>query len=221
LREEHLRVGRTARYFSLGPTSGDAAELWIVCHGYGQLASRLLRRFAAIDDGQRLIVAPEALSRFYIDPPRERIGRSDAPIGASWMTREDRESEIEDYVSYLDTVLERVASGFRSPPRLVVLGFSQGVATVCRWVARGRVSPERLILWSGSLPPELFPLAAESPLRAPRLTLVAGGDDEYATEGVRRQQERALKTAGLPFELVTHPGGHEVVGDVVRGLAAG
>ena len=36
---------------------------------------------------------PEGLSRFYLDDPRKRHG-PDAPIGASWMTREDREHEI-------------------------------------------------------------------------------------------------------------------------------
>ncbi|MFL5521990.1 MAG: hypothetical protein ACJ8B6_13695, partial [Gemmatimonadales bacterium] len=54
-----LIVPRTARYYTLGPTHGFPRELWFVCHGYGQLAGRFLRQFAPLDDGTRLIVAPE------------------------------------------------------------------------------------------------------------------------------------------------------------------
>jgi predicted esterase len=217
VQEGHIEVPRRARYFSLGPDG--ASELWIACHGYGQLAGRFLRRFAEIDDGSRLIVAPEALSRFYLDPPQKRLGNPEAPIGASWMTREDRESEIEDYVRYLDALhdatLERCSSG----ARVVVLGFSQGVATVCRWVERGRVRADDLVLWSGSLPPELFPLGARSRLREPRLTIVTGDADEYATEKVKRHQAATLRDSALEFRLVTHPGGHELYGDVLRSLS--
>jgi predicted esterase len=220
VRERHLEVPRTARYHVLGPEPRDpaAVELWIVLHGYGQLARRFLRRFAAIDDGSRAIVAPEALARFYLDPPRERVGRPDAPIGATWMTREDREAEIADYVRYLDRLLESVADGGRSQP-LTILGFSQGVATACRWVATGAASPSRLILWSGALPPELFPLSVDSALRLPALTVVAGDTDEYATPRVRTAQESVLREASLEFEVVTHPGGHEIDPDTLRRLA--
>ena len=60
-------VPRTARYYTLGPTHGFPRELWFVCHGFGQLAGRFIRQFASLDDGTRLIVAPEALSRYYLD----------------------------------------------------------------------------------------------------------------------------------------------------------
>ena len=46
-----IRVRRTARYYTLGPTHGFPRELWIVCHGYGQLAGKFLRQFAPLDDG--------------------------------------------------------------------------------------------------------------------------------------------------------------------------
>src|SRR2546425_9676771 len=84
-----------------------------VCHGSGQLAARSLRHFEPLADGTRLVVAPEALSRFYLEdttvPAKER------KVGATWMTRENRLSEIDDYVRYLDAlhaeVFARVARG--------------------------------------------------------------------------------------------------------------
>ena len=43
MRPRHLTVSRTARYFTLGPDGAPVRELWIVLHGYAQLASRSIR----------------------------------------------------------------------------------------------------------------------------------------------------------------------------------
>ena len=94
MEEHHLAATRTARYFTLGGGAG-VHHVWFVLHGYGQLASALLRNFEGLANPSRLIVAPEGLSRFYVDP----IASGPAArrrVGASWMTREDRLIEIED-----------------------------------------------------------------------------------------------------------------------------
>ena len=134
MQEHHLSVNRTARYFTLGSSSRGVAEVWFACHGYGQLAARFLEKLRVLDDGRRYLVAPEGLSRFYLsESPAERR------VGASWMTREDRLAEIDDYVPYLDAVSADV---FRSLDRARVtvhaLGYSQGAATASRWVAMGK-----------------------------------------------------------------------------------
>ena len=62
--EHHLVVTRTARYFTVGGSDGGAEdanelrEMWIVCHGYGQLASRFLEPFVPLAAPWRRIVAP-------------------------------------------------------------------------------------------------------------------------------------------------------------------
>src|SRR2546425_708962 len=99
VKEHHIGVARTARYFTLGNSSSGVGEVWFACHGYGQLAARFLEKLRVLDGGRRYLVAPEGLSRFYLSgSPTERR------VGASWMTREDRLAEIEDYVRYLDAV---------------------------------------------------------------------------------------------------------------------
>src|SRR4051794_20826418 len=102
--DEHtFSTPRTARYFTLG-TLATAGDVWFVCHGYGQLASRFLERFRPLEAGDRCVIAPEGLSRFYLtESPGERR------VGVSWMTREDRLHEIDDYVRYLDAVHARIA----------------------------------------------------------------------------------------------------------------
>src|SRR5256885_12966424 len=93
--EHHLPVSRTARYYTLGAAGPGTRQVWVVCHGYGQLASRFLEKLRVLDDGTRYLVAPEGLSRFYLsESPTERRG------GASWMIREGRLARKEDYVPY-------------------------------------------------------------------------------------------------------------------------
>src|SRR5947199_10791389 len=102
MQEHHFSTRRTARFFTLGSPER-STDLWILCHGYGQLASRFLERFRPIEAERRCIVAPEGLSRFYLtDSPAERR------VGASWMTREDRLHEIDDYVRYLDALHAKI-----------------------------------------------------------------------------------------------------------------
>ena len=225
MKERHIRVARTGRYYTLGPNDPPPEEIWVVCHGYRQLARRFLPRFAGLDDGKRLIVAPEGLSRFYLHDNELRHGK-EVPIGATWMTREDRESEIEDYVGFLDAVLAEVTRNLgdapiggvegkgrdvdKGCPRLTVLGFSQGAQTVSRWVAAGEMATERIILWGGYLPDDFDLDRGLDRLRSATLVLVRGLDDPYISEEVHASQEKRLQELGVPFQSVTHPGGHQL-----------
>lgn len=211
-------MSRTARYYSLGPTGASVAEVWLVCHGYGQLARYFLRRFASLDDGSRLIVAPEGLSRFYLSDPGGSHAK--ARVGATWMTREDRLNEIRDYVAYLDAVYQRIAAGLpRTGVRSVALGFSQGVATACRWAALGTAPVDELILWAERVPPDLdLPGTAER-LRRMRIVLVAGATDPAASPQALEEERHRLAQHGIPSDVVTFAGGHELDPDTLRVIA--
>src|SRR5437763_687904 len=106
--EARIEVPRSARYFLLGDRPGDVEEIWFVLHGIGQLASAFIAYFADLDDGRRMVVAPEALNRYYTAPIS--VPSSERPVGATWMTKEDRDAEIRDYTRYLDLVHQRVTS---------------------------------------------------------------------------------------------------------------
>jgi predicted esterase len=219
MQEHHFTVRRTARYYTLGPVDGPVDEVWIVCHGFAQLAGRFMRHFAAIDDGTRLIVAPEALNRFYVEAVPGVHG-PDSKVGATWMTREDRLHEIGDYVWYLDALADRLYAGLdRARVRLTVLGFSQGVATVARWAVQGATRPEHLILWAGALPPEIDTGAgAEMLASLPRLSLVVGTADADAQRAVPRERERMARL-GIDYQLISFDGGHHLDADTLRALA--
>jgi len=197
MQEHHFSTSRSARYFTLGSPE-HAGDLWFVCHGYGQLAARFLERFHPLEAEGRCIVAPEGLSRFYLtESPSERR------VGASWMTREDRLYEIDDYVRYLDGVYAKLAP---RKARVTALGFSQGTATVCRWVALGSSRIDHLIVWGGEVPPDLD----LKRLRVPRLTLVYGTRDEFFTPKIVTATEARLREHKIAYELVPFEGGHEI-----------
>ncbi|HLA64604.1 MAG TPA: hypothetical protein VK610_09275 [Rhodothermales bacterium] len=219
-----LDVPRTARYYTLG--TAPVREVWLACHGYGQLAARFAAHFEPLAADGRLVVAPEGLSRFYTDDRHERVG-------ASWMTREAREDEIADQIRYLDAALTEACEHAGVDPvavPLVAFGFSQGAATAVRWLAlsplarareaaRGRRA-DRLVLWGSSLPHDLD-LAAEAPWLTPLdLTLVAGDRDPLAPPGRVLAEEKRLRAAGLPFRTVTFAGEHRLHEATLRALAA-
>ena len=207
--EEHLiTVARSARYYTCGASTPGArvAEVWFVLHGYGQLASRFGSHFERLAGPARLIVAPEGLSRFYAsDGPGGRL--ADRRVGASWMTREDRLAEITDYVAYLDAVHGAVLAGVTGQrPLVTVLGFSQGTATACRWVAQGIVRPRRLILWGGDVPPDLDLGVGRARFGALDLTLVVGRRDEYITPKILTRDTERLAQHEVPFKVVHYDG---------------
>jgi len=216
MQEHHIGVSRTARYFTLGNSSPGVAEVWFACHGYGQLAARFLEKLRVLDDGRRYLVAAEGLSRFYLsESPTERR------VGASWMTREDRLAEIDDYVAYLDAVYADVFESLdRARVTVHALGYSQGAATVSRWAALGKAKIDRLTLWGGEFPPDLDLTldAVVGRLRAARMTLVYGRSDEFITPKVVSGIVERLRQHGIPCGEIPFDGGHELNEAILRGL---
>jgi len=213
MQEHHLTVPCTARYFTLGAPARATRRVWFVLHGYGQLAGRFLGEFAALDDGQSLVVAPEGLSRYYTNHPRREVG-------ASWMTSEDRLTDIANYVRWLDLLYAHLFETLvRSDVTVTVLGFSQGAATAARWISHGRAITDRLVLWGELLPPDLDLEVAWAKLRDSRLTLVVGRDDAYADESRLEADEARLLDREIPYETVRYDGGHAIDPIVLRALA--
>lgn len=221
MRERHLVVTRTARYAVLGEAVRRPEEVWFVLHGYGQLARRFIRAFEPLDDGRRLIVAPEGLNHYYLDDAGGPHG-PEARVGATWMTREDRLTEISDYVSYLDALFRHTFAELdldRVDTRVVVLGFSQGAATASRWTVIGAARPDLLVLWGSPTPPDLDLDAAFTAWADLQLGLVYGTKDRYFDEARAVAEAERLRAHGLSPRLVGFEGGHELAADVLQELA--
>lgn len=212
---KHIEVVRTARYAVAGG-GPDTDEIWFVLHGYRQLAERFLARLLPLASERRLLVAPEALSRFYVDEPAGRHG-PEHRVGATWMTREDRDAEIRDYVGYLDRLHDEVRAG-KGGARVGVLGFSQGVHTAARWITLGAVRPERTVLWGAYLPHDLDAERARARLGDTRMVFVQGRADPFRREDLEREHEERVQGLGLEAETRWCEGGHELDDEVLEEL---
>lgn len=198
-----LTVPRTARYYTLGTPSEQTRDLWVVCHGYGQLARYFLRHFAVLDDGATVVVAPEGLSRFYLDGFSGRVG-------ATWMTKEDRLSEIEDQASYLSLLLRELMQQVPTDVRVHVLGFSQGGATVCRWLATGQVPCQHLVLWAAAFPEDIDFESGKTALKGIPVDVVYGTQDEFITSDKLQHQQDIMNRLGITPQIHTFNGGHTI-----------
>lgn len=205
-----LQVPRTAHLHQLGTLSAATRHLWIVCHGYGQLARYFIRHFEVLEDATTVIIAPEGLNKFYLQGFSGRVG-------ATWMTKEERLHEIEDYTQYLNLVYEQALQ--EAPNiQLHVLGFSQGAATVCRWLAQAKWPVAELVLWAGVFPEDMEMATAREVLSQTRLTYVYGLQDEFITDEKLQQQLSWVRQAGLEPEIITFAGKHEINAQVLLKL---
>lgn len=207
-----LTVSRTARYYTLGKADANTREVWFVLHGYGQLASHFTRHFKAIDDGTRLIVAPEALNRFYLGEDYKRIG-------ATWMTKEDRGAEIQDYLAYLNQLATRILQETGPEVRVNVLGFSQGATTASRWITLGGLQASRLILWAGPIAHDIDLSTFKDTFIDIDVAFVIGDKDHFITPSDVDQEMDRLRAAGIDFTLVPFEGTHRMNTDVLKRLA--
>jgi predicted esterase len=218
-KEHHIQVQRTARYYTIGEPGPATRDVWFVCHGYGQPAADFIREFEIIANRTRVIVAPEALSRHYL-PTEPGYHSGEARVGASWMTREDRQMEIADYVGYLDALYDEITTKVnRQNVSVTVLGFSQGGATADRWVSRGRSRVHRLVLWGAFLASDADLNQAATIFGDVKLTIVYGTKDKYTNEQLVEDYQTLLKEKTIPFELITFDGGHRMDRGTLKSLA--
>ena len=208
MEQRKVKVEKTGRYFTHGKREPHVRTVLFVCHGYAQLAERFLKKFEPVFRDDFFIVAPEGLHRFYA---RETSGN----VVASWMTSEDREDDIDDYLNFLDTVYRDVMPSFPKRVRIIVLGFSQGAATASRWITSGRSRIDELILWCGFFPPDLN--VAEIPEHV-KVKLVTASEDRYYSP-----EQMALQVAGMKklipeIEHFQFEGKHTIDGDALQKL---
>jgi predicted esterase len=209
VKKHDIQISTKARFFTLGELNEETEEVWFVLHGYGQLASRFLKKFEAIDDGRRLIVAPEGLSRFYWK------GFS-GNVVASWMTKEDRLDDIDNYVSYLDSVYDQVIGDQKIKVRL--LGFSQGTATACRWAVRGKSKIDSLIMWAGAFPEDVNYFENVEFFNKLDVKFLIGKQDQLFTKEQINAHRNMISDKGVNFKYIEFEGDHNIYEQPLRDL---
>jgi len=206
--KQFISVNRTARIFSIGDVSS-ASLVWICLHGYGQNVKRFTQALQSLKSEQNAVLIPEALHRFYIK------GNS-GDVGASWMTKEEREFDIQDNISYLDTLCRELNIEHK---QIAVLGFSQGAATAMRWVCCGNIAVKQLVMWAGAIPPDMDINRDLNRLKKTDIDFVFGDQDEYYNESVISGITDELSKINVPFRMLRFEGGHRLNSALLRELS--
>jgi len=202
--EHHkLPVTRTAHYYTLGTPGKHIKRLWIVAHGYAQLASTFIHRFESLEDGATLVIAPEALSKFY-------WGKFTGKVVASWMTSGDRLDEIADYSNYLQQIYDEYVPQLAPDVQITLLGFSQGTATVVRWALAKHPIFHNLVLWAGAFPEDIPYHEKADYWTDKKCYFMYGTQDQLMTEKRRQWSLEVIKEKKLDVSVQHFDGKHVV-----------
>lgn len=211
--EEHrISFEFTGRYRVLGTPGESIKHLWIVCHGHGHLAEYFVKQFSCLDDGSHLIVAPEGLSKYYL---KGFSGR----VGATWMTKEDRLNDIDNYLQYLKAVYGEVRKQLKEEVKVTLFGFSQGAATISRFAAHTDVWFDRLVLWAGIFPPDLPPIQSVSRLEGKPVYWVYGTKDPFLNQGIMDEQGKIADQIKVTPEVFSFEGEHELYDELLISMS--
>lgn len=191
-----IKQEKTFRYQILNG-SPQAKTVLYVLHGYGQLVHYFIQKFKEIDP-EILIVAPEGMHRFYLQGTSGRVG-------ASWMTKEAREIDIQDNLDYLNRIDKIISNEYPIKNRHL-LGFSQGGATALRWKMNQKVQFNSTIIWGSD-----FPKEQEWPneFSSEKLNyFVVGDKDEFFNDETRSQLKEYYLSLG--FNTESYDGNHDI-----------
>jgi len=205
-----LVVDRHARVAYAGDPDR-AEEAWLILHGHGMLAQGILHWFRPAERPHRLLVAPEALSRFYTDVQGPRT------VGASWLTREDRDHDIADTLAYLDRAVDLC---IRPGLPLEVHGFSQGVGVGARWAVHTARGIRRLVCWAGGFPDDVGGAAVTRVLGGRPVDMVVGETDAMVSPDRIAADATRLRQQGQPVTIHRFVGGHRIDDGVLAAFAA-
>jgi len=213
MHKKYISINKKARYYQIGHANKNTSILWVVLHGYAMLSEFFIKKFQKLDDGNTLIIAPEGLNRFY-------IGESFQRVGASWMTKEERESDIEENSNYLNALIENVFKEIgHENVQINILGFSQGGATACRWVFRSKMKVDNLILWAGDVPKDTLTQENKAKWKTIKTHLVMGKKDHLISEEIQAMFIKLVSQYELDYKLTQYDGDHRIYPEVLVKLA--
>jgi predicted esterase len=216
MEEKQIIFSFKARYYKIGQVTAKTKAIWFVIHGYGQLAQYFIQKFKTLESKDICVIAPEGLSRFYLEQ-LENAGRKNNRVGASWMTRENRLTDISNYLEFLDSIYRTEVSN--KSIDVTVLGFSQGSATASRWVTEGKINFDRLILWAGMFPPDMDFNNASTMLKNKKVSLVYGTKDRFITDERFAEMELVTGRLGTTVDKISFDGGHEIDETTLNNIA--
>ncbi|MFA0960530.1 alpha/beta hydrolase [Roseivirga sp. BDSF3-8] len=210
MKEHSTSVTIQSRYFTNDHIK-QPRQVWMACHGYGQLAKYFIRHFDPLASQGVKVVAPEGMHRFYLNGTEGRVG-------ASWMTKEDRLNDIDNYLGMLNTVYDMEIAPLQPVP-VTLFGFSQGASTISRFAMDERIHFDRLVIWAGVFPPDVPLELGRKRLEGKEVWFVYGTKDDYIDEKRVGQIKDLLEETGLRYQIRSFDGPHTLNQGVLKELA--
>ena len=203
IKTSFIKVSKTARYSTFGELSQHTKFFWFVLHGSNMTCEQMLFKFSEFDPRTHLIIAPEGLNRTYL----EGFG-GDAV--ASWMTKRDRLSEIEDFSVYLSTLYKDYSSRLPTKTIKIVLGFSQGGTTAYRWLHDKQEKVDCLIAYSCWIPEDINLTESQTDLASINKVYTYGTEDQFLTPKRIEALEQVIKDNKLAIQVEPYKGLHRI-----------
>ena len=211
--KKQISISKTGKYSQIGKCSKKINNVWIVLHGYGMLSEYFVKKFECIINETTLVIAPEATNRFYLANNYKRVG-------ASWMTKLDREQEISDNILFLDKLFSIIKKEIGHDNfKLNTLGFSQGGPALVRWLMSNKLNTNSLILWGSDIPKDSLVIENKSRWNSMNIKIVIGKNDEYINEEKKQEFVGVVKSYGLKYELIEYEGSHKIVEEELKKIA--
>jgi len=203
--KKQISIPKTHKYSQLGEFSEKTNTVWIVLHGYGMLSEFFIKKFECILNEKTVVIAPEGSNRFYLNNNYSRVG-------ASWMTKVDKEKDIEDNISFIETLYTKIVDDIgHNNFKLKTLGFSQGGATLVRWIMSNSIKVDSLILWGSDIPQDSLTNQNKSRWSSINIKIVIGKKDEYISDENKKKVIDAVNSYGLSYKLIEYDGPHKII----------
>ncbi|WP_445385175.1 alpha/beta hydrolase [Robiginitalea sp. IMCC44478] len=208
--EKQLTYKTTNSYSVLNERTDQTLRTWVVFHGIGYLSRYFLKYFRDLPPAENFILAPQAPSLYYLNDSYKHVG-------ACWLTREQTHEQMQNLLHYLDQLWEQ--EGLAQTPELILMGYSQGVSVLSRWMVSRKISCSQLILWAGRVPEELNPDAFIYLPEGVKIQYVYGENDPYiAGLDTEKLRKRLRLLFGERLQIKTFGGGHEIRKEVLAEL---
>ncbi|GAB4166307.1 MAG: hypothetical protein Tsb0033_28350 [Winogradskyella sp.] len=211
MNSEEKEITYTSRnsYSTLNALTEHTKNVWFVCHGMGYLSRYFLRYFKHLNPEENYIIAPQAPSKYYIQPKMH--------VGANWLTRDNTESGMQNILNYFDAIFE--AESIPEDVNFIVLGYSQGVSVGMRYLAKRQLQCSQLVLHSGGIPKELTAKDFDFLSENTQVKLIYGTKDEYlGTDRIAQESQRAKELFDRRLSILPFEGKHVVNVDYINNL---
>ena len=203
IKTHHIATPKTARYTSYGELSSKTKYFWFVLHGSNMLSEQMLYKFKDFDPETHFVIAPEGLSRFYVNG----FG---GEVVASWMTKRDRLEEIHDFSVYCSTLYGTYVQKLPDSCKTIIMGFSQGGVTAMRWLHHLDVTVDFLIPYACWIPEDIDYSTAKTDWNKICKILTYGSEDQFLNEKKIIEIQEICKAGNLDFRNEIYAGDHRV-----------